>query len=409
MALQQTPSGLQIQSIAEIVDDLRTAYADPTSGFGADVKVQGNDPFGILIANWAEREALLQQLLQAIQSGFDPAAAAGTDLDTLRSLTGSFRKNEFQSQSASGQLNGTNGTVIVDGAQIRNEDTQDLWQLVDGPGGSYTIPVGGFIACTIQAVEPGPKTFETGTVWSIVTPVPGWTSFQTTADIDPEDTGRDDETDVTFRERSEADLFVRGNDLQAIKANVLRVDTVTLVSMFENRDCTQTVDGIPPGAFETLVDGGDDTAIAEAILEKKPPGAEAFGSTIVPLTDLEGNPIDVGFTRPSDVDIGVDVYYDTTNAEVPLPDNFQDLIKQAVLDHGQATAQIGSDVITESFKGPVFDVLQDPVTLKYPITGLRIETQEIPGIADENNIPIDNRSRADYDTANIGVFDETPP
>ena len=403
MPLQQTPSGLQIESLQEIVAGFEADFQDPTTGFGADAPVAPNTVFGQFIGIMSERFATLEQLAQKIQSGFDPNFAAGTDLDVLCEITGTERGDERQSESAEAVITGTPATNILDLSEVQNATTEDIWQIINGP---YVIGGGGTVTCTIRARDPGPLTFSATTVWNILTPLSGWASFSTPTDIDPEDIGSAVESDEELRQRREDELFSGGNDLDAIKAEVTKVVNVLEVTVYENRDsCNTSPDGIPPGAIETVVEGGDDTLVAEAILSAKPPGTEAFGQTVtINLTDDSGNNIPIGITRPTDIAVSLIITITTVGAEAPLPDNPEVIIGEAVLEFANANTRIGQDVVPGSFAGIVWDLLKDPATGLYSASSVIVQGDFFPPVGITTDPLIINiRERADYDSTRITV------
>ncbi len=181
------------------------------------------------------------------------------------------------------------------------------------------------------------------------------------------------------------------------------LETVTAVKVFENTDCTMVVDGIDPGAFETVVDGGDDTEIAEAIFSRKPPGAEAFGSTTVSVADGEGGTIDIGFTRPTDIDIWVAITVDTTGAEGTFPTNGLQLIEDAFLAEANLRADIAADVVPKSYYGLIFEAVRDPDSGLDSITDVTVAMGLAPLPTLEDPIVIAIRERSDFDTARTTV------
>lgn len=398
MSLELTTSGLTIQSLQEIRTELEASYR---AAYGENTVVADDSVFGLQIGIHAEREALIQQLLALVFASNNPNSAAGVALDVLSALTNTVRKGPVASKST-GLATGVAATVISNGKQVRLIQTQDLWNVVDGP---YTIPGGGSITIAIEGAEAGAQTFVTtpSSGWSIETPVIGWNEFETPADIDPEDTGRDIEPDADLRPRRKDELLIDGNDLTAIKAVVGALETVTVVKTFENTDCLNVVDGIDPGAFETVVDGGDDTDIANAIFSRKPPGAEAFGSTTVLVADGEGSTIPIGFTRPTDIDVFVEIIVDTTGAEGTFPTNGAQLIEDAFLAEANARADINADVIPQAYYGTIFEAVRDPSSGLDSITSVVVNMDTSPAPVAENIIVIALRERADFDTANTGV------
>jgi hypothetical protein len=61
--------------------------------------------------------------------------------------------------------------------------------------------------------------------------------------------------------------------------------------------------GLPGKSFEIIVQGGDDTAIANAILGAKPAGMQSYGSTVITVFDDNGNSYNIGFSRPTAIPI----------------------------------------------------------------------------------------------------------
>lgn len=405
MPFELTASGLSIQSLEEIKGELEVDFR---TAFGQNVDLDADSPFGQLIGIWAEREAHVQQVTLLVHNQNNPNTAIGTSLDAEASITATFRKDATKSLSASGLVTGTPATVVDDTESVRLVQTGDLWNIVGGP---YVIPGGGSIAVSIEADETGPKVFQTTDPvdtdplgWAIETPVAGWDTFETTADIDPEDTGADVEADALLRTRREDELFVAGNDNSAIKANVLKVTGVTQVKVIDNPNCLAVVDGIPGGAFETIVDGGADAAIADAIFEKRPPGAESFGTIITPLPDGEGGTVDIGHTRPTDVDIYIIITLDTTGAEGVLPANAAQLAEDAFLaEVALRGVEIGADFVPKSYYGVIFAAVRNPDSDLDTVTDVTVAADIAPAPTLEDPIPITIRERADFDSANTSV------
>ena len=403
MPLELTATGLTIQSLDEIKSEMEDEFR---AVFGQNINVDPDSVFGQIIGSLAEREASIQQLMLAVYNDFNPNNAIGVSLDALAALTATFRKDTTKSKSAAGKITGTPATALVgDGTEtVRLLQKNELWRIVDGP---YVIPGGGELSnVTIEADLEGAKTFVTTSHvgvdpdgWAIETPIGGWDTFETEADIDPEDTGRDDETSEDLRQRRKDELLINGNDIAAIKANVLKVEGVTTVRVVDNPDCTNVVDGIPGGAFETMVDGGADADIAQAIFDRRPPGAESFGTIITSLPDGEGGNIDIGHTRPADVDMYVILTLDTTGAEGVFPTNGEQLAIDAFLAEADKNhVGIGQDVVPKSFYGIIFDAVKDPNSGLNTVTSLTIAIGIAPAPTLEDPIVVDIRSRADWDT-----------
>lgn len=394
-----TPTGLNVQSVAEIISELNDDFR---SRFGANTDLEPDSVLGNLPAAWAEREANLQQLGNDILQSFDPRFATGVTLDARAALTATFRKPATKSKSTSFLATGVATTIITNGSRFQLIQTGDEWEVVDGP---FTIAGGGTIAVTAQAVLTGARTFLTSgpLLWTILTPIVGWTSIEATADLDPEDTGANVETDAALRLRRTDELLVFGNDIDAIRTSVGALVGVTSVAVFDNTSCVAAFDGIPPGAFEVVVDGGVDADIAVAIFDDKPPGAESFGSSVAfPQTTSEGQVIDIFFTRPTDIDIDVEIDYSITGAEHAFPANGEALIAAALLVAFNADADIARNIFPDKYVSDVFLSVQD-VNGNDTITSAEVRMRR--GVDPFSTIPIviSLRERADFDSANITV------
>ena len=69
--------------------------------------------------------------------------------------------------------------------------------------------------------------------------------------------------------------------------------------------------GRPGKSFEIVVEGGDDTLIAQTIIASKPAGIQTYGSTQVEVFDNYGNPYQIQFSRPIQVPIYVAIVLET--------------------------------------------------------------------------------------------------
>jgi uncharacterized phage protein gp47/JayE len=112
--------------------------------------------------------------------------------------------------------------------------------------------------------------------------------------------------------------------------------------------------GRPPKSFEAVVEGGSDAAVALKIWQLKPAGIQTFGNTHVIVTDSQGNPQGINFTRATDVFIWVLVSL-TLNPQETFPVNGQELVSEAILTYGN-TLGIGIDVIIQRVQAVCFSV-----------------------------------------------------
>jgi len=183
----------------------------------------------------------------------------------------------------------------------------------------------GDFTCTIK----GANTLPANNLNIIQTPVTGWNGVN---NPDAGITGRATETDDELRLRRERSI-IKGNATdEAIAAALLNdVENVTNARVFSNRTDVTDGEGRPPHSFETVVQGGDDQEVADKIWETQPSGIQSFGNTTEIVTDSQGNPQTIKFSRPESVYIHVQVSRDLYDEE-SYPTNGDQLIKEAIVN-----------------------------------------------------------------------------
>jgi uncharacterized phage protein gp47/JayE len=243
----------------------------------------------------------------------------------------------------------------------------------------------------VTAITNGPLVANAGTLTVINTPVSGLDAVLNIVDAV---VGRNAEIDNAYRARRATTLQVAGaGTFEAIRSRLLALSGVTSVVMFENiTDITDT-NNLPPHSFEATVEGGDQTAIANLIWQVKPAGIRSFGTISVSITDSQGQPHTVQFSRP----VALDIYVEAQLTIDPLvyPSNGDAAVRQAIVDFGNSLG-IGKDVIT--------------------IPYLLASIASIPGIDDvvlliglspspttSNNISVAPNEIAVFDTSRVNV------
>lgn len=202
-----------------------------------------------------------------------------------------------------------------------------------------------------EAVETGPITVLSGTFTEIVTPVSGWDSV---SNIEDGVAGRDLETDQELRIRRLNSIRVLGaGSVEAIQARLRQeVQDVLNALVFENREPFE-VNGRPAHSFETVVQGGDDTEIAEKIWELKPAGIQTTGNVNVLITDSNGDSQSIFFSRPEPVYVHVQV--DLTVISGEFAADGADAVAAAILAFGQSY-NVGEDILYQEFTQPIYDI-----------------------------------------------------
>jgi len=253
----------------------------------------------------------------------------------------------------------------------------------------------GYISILSFAVDAGPISAPLGTIYTIVTPVAVLDSV--TNEVTPV-LGRNLETDTELRLRRSNSLRLAGSSTpDAIRAAVSNVLGVSSVFLVENQTSAVDSGGRPPKSFETIVEGGADSDIAQTIFDNKPAGIATYGTAPgVPFTalDSEGNSVDIYFSRPGTIDIELEIDYSLYTEETP-PVGLETAIAEAALAYGN-NLQIGTDVIPQRFYGAIYSSAAG-------IGEIEVRARIAPNPFSTDTIPIAGSDRANFNIGSITV------
>lgn len=279
----------------------------------------------------SEELAIVWEALQAVHAATYPSGASGILLDKLMALTGSVRRQATRS-TVLATVNLNAGVTLPAGsiaAVLGDPDAQfrTLEDVTNGGGSPAAV------SALMESIRTGPIAAGAGLLTVIVTPVAGWNSVTNADEATP---GRAIAGDVEARQQRVIELAGSGaGTVDAIRADVARVDDVRSVSVYENVTMATDGDGRPAKSFEVVVwdeEIADDDEIAQAIWDAKPAGIQAYGSNASgTATDDAGNDHTVAFTRAVQLQVYVSM-------EVVLRDDagpdWEDAVKAAVSARG---------------------------------------------------------------------------
>jgi uncharacterized phage protein gp47/JayE len=218
---------------------------------------------------------------------------------------------------------------------------------------------------SLTAVNAGPVNGEANTITSIQTPKTGWDSVTNPTAVVP---GKSVETDEELRERFRVSKYIRAtNILEALYSDLISLDNVAQVQIYENDTDITDSNGVPAHSFLPIILGGDPLAIAQSIWENKPLGIRSYGNTVQTIFDSQGFPHDIGFERPNPVDIYIRMNLTT---DPTYPQNGDDLIKSNLASYFSGNFGIGDDVIYSRLYTPINSVPGHAVnTLEVSLNG----------------------------------------
>lgn len=299
-----TKNGYKRETYEDIVLRMETKAKE---SFGQDVNVSQRSFVGMFIRIIAYMLSLVWQDNENVFNSAYRDTAEGKQLDALMPYSGTSRS---AATTANGEVTftGTVGIVVELGTEVSKADETIYFTVengIVGANGTVTIPV----MCTKSGII---GNADIGTINQIVNPIEGLDSVTNAVAIA---NGFERETDAELRAKAEISVEGLGSGTTAsIRTELLKVDGVRAVFVDENYSDEVNEYNTPVSALQAFVLGGQDTTIAQAILDKKPAGIRPFGATSAVGTDAAGQEKEISFTRAVTVPINAKVTLTTNNA-----------------------------------------------------------------------------------------------
>lgn len=300
MPNQLDGSGLQIKTVAEIKS---TIISGLQSIYGADINMDSNTPDGQLVGIFSQAAIDNLELLEQVYNSFSVDNAFGVLLDQRVSLNGLSRKpGTFTFTLVDVVVDRALTLVGLDGQVDVDVPTGDIYTVMDDAGNKFyletteVISGAGTSSLSFRAANRGAVLTTANTIDNQVTVTLGVVSVNnpTTATS----VGTDEESDVALKIRHAASFNLAATGpSDAIAAAVLSVTDVTDAVVVEN-DTGGEVGGTDAHSIWTIVEGGSDADIGQAIYSKKVPGCGQRGDTSVTIARPDGTSFIAKFDRP---------------------------------------------------------------------------------------------------------------
>jgi len=355
-----TDKGISIKSFNEIAQELREDWI--TAFGGETIDLSSSSPDGLEIDLKAKEIRSISELVQAVASKLTLEGSSGVWVDIFMSYRGITRLGAAYSYVYL-LFTGSNGTVIPEGTLVNN-----LFNDQFSTDSEITIGIEGTAYVRATSLNIGPVDVSKGT-WSLNQSIAGVSSVVVE---DDGVIGRFEETDAEIKARAKNTVHDGLATLPTIKSYIENnVTGITSVSVFEN-ETSSTVNGRPPHSIEVMVLGGSDEEIARAIYKSKPAGIKAYGTHIEGdgylVLDSNGGPHYVNWSTLNTAYLWINVAITHYEEEI-LPDNYSELIKQAIVEWAKKEYTFGKDVIPLRICVPVYSVdgIED-VTITVAVT-----------------------------------------
>jgi uncharacterized phage protein gp47/JayE len=306
------------------------------------------------------------QTLQLVYNARSPSSAVGADLDGIVKVNGIARLSaSFGTAVLS--LTGTAGAVLTNA--IAQDANGFLWDLPS----PLTFGVGGTVSGTATCETSGNVNAAIGQITGIATPQPGWTSVTNAAAAIA---GAPIETDSQLRARQALSVSLPSETrFEATVAAIAGTLGVTRYTVLENPTASTDSYGNPQHSISAVVEGGNATAIAQAIYDNRGIGSYTNGTTVVNITDaFDGTVMPIRFTLPSYVPIFVSMSVHGlagfTSANL--------LAIQAAIVTYLNSLQIGELVVQSEIIGAALSTRPNPLNPLFAITATTLGTSASP-------------------------------
>ena len=357
LACTVSATGITAPSFADIQAYLQTSYRDI---YGSDVVLDNSTQDGQWIGIIAQALNASNSATIAAWNKFSPATAVGVGLSSVVKINGIAREiASYSTVDVTLSASAGQAPVITNGSVKDNNGY--VWTLP----ATVMIPTSGSVTVTATCTTIGAIGAGIGTVTTINTPTLGWASV---TNMSAAAVGSPVETDATLRVRqTKSTMLPSTSVLDGIIGAIAALDGVTSVAGYENDSDTTDANGIPANSTSLVVEGGDASAIATIIANKKTMGSPTYGTTSETVTDSYGNSQTINFYRPTNVEITGTI---ALKALTGYTDAIGTGIATAVAAYIQSQS-IGSTIYTTRLYAPA-TLQQADGGLTYDLTSIQI-------------------------------------
>ncbi len=311
-------NGLQTKTLSEIRDELTQGLRDV---YGQDINVDQNSPDGQMINIFAQAAIDTRELLQRINSSFDPDQAVGTVLDQRVGINGIRRSGATYTKVNVDITIDRYVTLVGLDSQVQQlaPNIANLFTIQDNSGTKFylvkstVLSVIGVNSLEFRAAEIGKVQVLANTIDTPVTVILGVIGINNSESVINQ--GVDEETDTQLRLRRKQSVAITSTGyLDAIGANIQQIDGVDKVIVLENDTSVDQpgTDGIPAHSIWVIVKGTGigihgstiNTQIAQVLYTTKSAGSGMKGDVSVEVARQHGS----SFVAKFDIPINTAIY-----------------------------------------------------------------------------------------------------
>lgn len=299
--------GLHLKTLTELRDELVTDFE---TIYGADINTDPNSPDGQLLNIFAQAGEDLREILQQLNTSFDPDQAEGVILDQRVGIN--------NIQRAGGTYTQTPVNITTDRAlnlvgldsesETLNPQIPGLYTIKDDAGTEfYLIASYSFVGASTQslifrAASIGDIQVQVNTITTPVEIVPGVTGINNPSGVTVQGEDEEPDVDLKIRRRQSTSISSVGF-LDSIESALNAISGVTTAIVNENNSNITDGDGTLAKTIWVIVEGGDQDDIGSVIYAKKSAGAGMRGAITVNVPRSTGGTFPVKFDRPINVNL----------------------------------------------------------------------------------------------------------
>ena len=337
-----TPQGLQIPTETEVLNGV---LADFNDAFGGGLNLNLETPQGQLASSLAAVIADKNNVIAELVNQIHPEYAEGVMQDAIAQIYFLQRKPATDSAVVC-EFVGLPGTQIPQGFIVQ-DSAGNQWALQQEIG----IPIGGKVSGTlITAGQIEAPAHSVNVIYQVLV------GLDRVDNPRPAIPGRAEESRAEFAERRRRSVAVNAHGTpQAVYANVFALDGVRDVYVIDNPKGQSVQAGatnytLKPHSIYVAAVGGDDTAVAEAVLRYAGSGCDFNGNTEITVYDHSYNDpkpaYQVAFMRPAELSV-----YFRIKIERGAFVGAETAIKQAVI--ASFKGRIGANLYAIGYVAPV--------------------------------------------------------
>lgn len=264
MPNQIDQNGLQINTLSEVLAALVNAF---NNTYGANINLDQNTPDAQLLNIFAQMIVNNGELIQDVNSSFDPDQAVGVILDQRVKLNGITRKQGAYTRVYVEVA--FNGSTTIKG--LDQYPVDECFQVSDASGNvlvceQTTSGVNGEThSISFRALNYGALIFNIGSITNIVTPQLGIELVNNTNA--QYFTGNNEESDVELRVRRTANALKRASvgEIEELYSALANIEGVNYVNVLENDGNLPDANGIPAKGIWIIVDQEESDEVTEKI------------------------------------------------------------------------------------------------------------------------------------------------